>query len=79
MDDPEIVILLLKESDRFQFVGTPLIDEIDGIALQDNITDKIPGYEEDSITMESSPEFEITPNLGLDCQRICPNAMVQIA
>lgn len=37
---------------------TPLIDEIERIVLQDNITDKIPGYEEDAITMVSISDIE---------------------
>lgn len=30
---------------------TPLIEEIEKLVLQENVTDQIPGYEEDEITM----------------------------
>jgi len=30
---------------------TPLVDEIERLVLQENITDKLPGYDEDGITL----------------------------
>lgn len=37
---------------------TPLIDEIERLVLMENITDKIPGYLEDEITMLDISEVE---------------------
>ncbi len=37
---------------------TPLIDEIEKLVLQENITDKIPGYDEDEIMMLDISQVE---------------------
>lgn len=37
---------------------TPLIDEIEKLVLQENITDQIPGYDEDGITMLELSQVE---------------------
>lgn len=37
---------------------TPLIDEIEKLVLQENITDKIPGYDQDEITMLDISQVE---------------------
>ena len=37
---------------------TPLIDEIEKLVLQDSITDQVPGYMDDEITMLTASEIE---------------------
>ena len=37
---------------------TPLIDEIERLVMQDNLTDQIPGYEEDEIIMLNLQEID---------------------
>ena len=37
---------------------TPLIDEIERLVLQDNLTDQIPGYVDDEIMMLNIPEID---------------------
>ena len=51
-DQEEEIIANVHES-------TPLIDEIEKMVLQDSITDQIPGYMDDEITMLAMKDIEL--------------------